>query len=45
MYGGSFASHVAVGKDIQGIKMISRKEIKNLYTIGTAVIDIKGFVY
>jgi protein TIF31 len=45
MYGGSFASHVAVGKDIQGIKMLSRKEIKNLYTIGTAVFDIKGFVY
>ena len=41
--GGKAASHVAVSKDVDGAQMVANLEIEGLHTLGTAVIDYKGY--
>ncbi|KAI8909063.1 clustered mitochondria-domain-containing protein [Gorgonomyces haynaldii] len=40
-YGGEAAAHVAVSKDVDGVRLLSRSHL-DVYTLSTAVIDYKG---
>ncbi|EST05299.1 CLU domain protein [Kalmanozyma brasiliensis GHG001] len=40
--GGDEAAHVAVGKDIQGVKTLNSLDINGLCLLGTIVVDWKG---
>ncbi|CBQ73413.1 related to CLU1-translation initiation factor eIF3 [Sporisorium reilianum SRZ2] len=40
--GGDEAAHVAVGKDIQGVKTLNSLDVAGLYLLGTIVVDWKG---
>ncbi|PWZ03845.1 hypothetical protein BCV70DRAFT_156369 [Testicularia cyperi] len=40
--GGDEAAHVAVGKDIQGIKTLNSLDVNGLCLLGTVVVDWKG---
>ncbi|KAI8919918.1 clustered mitochondria-domain-containing protein [Powellomyces hirtus] len=40
--GGDAASHVAISKDVDGVKMLADLEIPGLYTLGTVVVDYMG---
>ncbi|TPX65936.1 hypothetical protein SpCBS45565_g04801 [Spizellomyces sp. 'palustris'] len=40
--GGPDAAHVAVSKDVDGVRLLSNLEIDGLHTLGTAVIDYMG---
>ncbi|KAG5456608.1 MAG: clustered mitochondria-domain-containing protein, partial [Olpidium bornovanus] len=40
--GGDAASHVATGKDIEGVRILNNLDIDGLYTLGSAVVDYKG---
>ncbi|KAI8924202.1 clustered mitochondria-domain-containing protein [Entophlyctis helioformis] len=42
MYGGLGAAHVAVSKDIDGIRILNQIDPENLHTLGTAVVDYMG---
>ncbi|KAJ3323619.1 Intracellular distribution of mitochondria [Boothiomyces sp. JEL0866] len=42
MYGGLDAAHVAMSKDIDGIKSVSHRDMEGVHTLGTALIDYKG---
>ncbi|KAJ3334288.1 hypothetical protein HDU91_002766, partial [Kappamyces sp. JEL0680] len=41
-YGGPEAAHVAVSKDINGIKAVQELDIEGIHTLGTVLIDYKG---
>ncbi|KAJ2998214.1 Intracellular distribution of mitochondria [Globomyces sp. JEL0801] len=41
-YGGPEASHVAVSKDIDGIRYVNDQNLDGIHTLGTALIDYKG---
>lgn len=40
--GGDEAAHVAVGKDVQGIKTLNSLDVNGLCLLGTVVVDWKG---
>ncbi|KAI8821824.1 clustered mitochondria-domain-containing protein [Fimicolochytrium jonesii] len=40
--GGEAAAHVAVSKDVDGVRLLNNLEIPDLFTVGTAVIDYQG---
>ncbi|KAJ3269314.1 Intracellular distribution of mitochondria [Terramyces sp. JEL0728] len=42
LYGGLDAAHVAMSKDIDGIKSVSHRDMEGIHTLGTALIDYKG---
>lgn len=42
-FGGDFAAYVAPVSDLQGVKALNLLDIDGLYTLGTVVIDYKGF--
>ena len=41
--GGDSAAHVSPGQDLQGIKLFNQCEVEGLYTIGTVIIDYRGY--
>ena len=41
-YGGAEASHVAISKDINGIKAIQQLDLPKIFNLGTVLIDYKG---
>ncbi|KAJ3256834.1 Intracellular distribution of mitochondria [Boothiomyces macroporosus] len=41
-YGGLDAAHVAMSKDIDGIKSVAHRDMEGIHTLGTALIDYKG---
>ena len=42
-FGGDHAAYVAPVSDLQGVKALNLLDIDGLYTLGTVVIDYKGF--
>ncbi|KAI9104948.1 clustered mitochondria-domain-containing protein [Phlyctochytrium arcticum] len=40
--GGAEAAHVAVSKDVDGVRILSNLGIEGLHTLGTSVIDFRG---
>ncbi|KAI9487743.1 MAG: clustered mitochondria-domain-containing protein [Benjaminiella poitrasii] len=40
--GGDEAAHVAVGKDLEGVKILNSIDADELYTLASAIIDYKG---
>ncbi|KAJ3020936.1 Intracellular distribution of mitochondria [Thoreauomyces humboldtii] len=40
--GGEAAAHVAVSKDVDGVRTLSNLSIPDLYTLGTVIIDYMG---
>lgn len=41
--GGDHAAHVAPRNDLQGVKVYNAIDLEGLYTLGTVVIDYRGF--
>lgn len=41
--GGDSAAHISPGQDLHGIKLFNQFEVKGLYTIGTVLVDYRGF--
>eukprot|EP00095_Tigriopus_kingsejongensis_P007062 maker-scaffold1121_size61474-snap-gene-0.19 protein:Tk07062 transcript:maker-scaffold1121_size61474-snap-gene-0.19-mRNA-1 annotation:"eukaryotic translation initiation factor 3" len=41
--GGDYAAHVAPRNDLQGVKVYNAIDMEGLYTLGTVVIDYRGF--
>ncbi|RNA07911.1 clustered mitochondria -like protein [Brachionus plicatilis] len=42
-FGGDYAAYVAPVSDLQGVKALNLLDIDGLYTLGTVIIDYKGF--
>ena len=42
-FGGDFAAYMAPIYDLQGVKALNGLDIDGLYTLGTVVIDYRGF--
>ncbi|ESN91216.1 hypothetical protein HELRODRAFT_182188 [Helobdella robusta] len=42
-FGGDFAAYAAPGCDLQGVKAYTSADIEGLYTLGTVVIDYRGY--
>jgi protein TIF31 len=42
-FGGDAAAYVAPGNDLQGVKAYTSVDAEGLYTLGTVVVDYRGF--
>ena len=42
-FGGDYAAYVAPVNDLQGVKTFNMLDMDGLYTLGTVVIDYKGY--
>ncbi|XP_062583916.1 clustered mitochondria protein homolog isoform X1 [Saccostrea cucullata] len=42
-FGGDYAAYIAPGNDLQGVKAYFNLDTEGLYTLGTAVIDYRGY--
>ena len=42
-FGGDAAAYVACNHDLKGVKVISEADVEGLYTLGTAVVDYRGY--
>lgn len=42
-FGGDYAAYIAPGNDLQGVKAYFNLDSEGLYTLGTAVIDYRGY--
>ena len=43
LLGGDYAAFIAPNNDLQGVKAYANVDVEGLYTLGTVVIDYRGY--